>query len=285
VRLIIVDLDGTFVRPSASSLFPSIRELQRSLSSPKYQVGVTIATGRAWAGAQKIINELSIPSATPLILYNGAVVLEHGSTCVISQRSIPRTTVEQVAKICQSFGLQVFSYWFDDPVAAGFRSSAMERVYATGVPPSRDFNDLPVNTWARQDVPDSHCVAMLAKLDSEAIASHLISALSSVNEITCTSSSWRYVEIRPARANKGEGLRHVARHLKLDMAEILALGDSDNDSEMLRAAGIGVSVQGASDIAIDSSDFICHYGAAEGAVEVMRLVKHAKRYFGKSYRR
>src|ERR1039458_3299978 len=60
VRLIVVDLDGTFVRPSTSILFPSLRELQRSLSHPNYQVGVTVATGRAWAGAKPIIEELSI---------------------------------------------------------------------------------------------------------------------------------------------------------------------------------------------------------------------------------
>ena len=58
VRLIVVDLDGTFVQPSTSSLFPSLRELQRSLGHPNYQVGVTVATGRAWAWARQIVAEL-----------------------------------------------------------------------------------------------------------------------------------------------------------------------------------------------------------------------------------
>src|ERR1039458_5444879 len=285
VRLIVVDLDGTFVRPSTSILFPSLRELQRSLSHPNYQVGVTVATGRAWAGAKPIIEELSISRTTPIILYNGAIVIEHESQCILSQQTIPRSTVEQGAATCKSFGVPVYSYWFDDPLTAAFHGGAPERVFATGRFWSRDLNGLDVYPWSSLPTDSNNCVAIVAIPTRKPLNEGLTPALDSISEITCTSSGNRYIEIRPVGVNKGQALRIVAEHQNIALDEVLALGDADNDAEMLQIAGIGVSVNGASEVALRSSDYTCKYGAAEGAVELMRLVKHAKRYFGKESRR
>ncbi len=50
------------------------------------------------------------------------------------------------------------------------------------------------------------------------------------------------VHIKSGRINKGTGLKRVAELMGLDAREFVAIGDSPNDIEMLKASGFGVAV-------------------------------------------
>jgi len=103
--------------------------------------------------------------------------------------------------------------------------------------------------------------------------------ISETGAVTVTRSGTKYLEVRPKGSNKGVALQCAGDFLGLSRDEVLALGDNDNDIEMLEGAGIGVAVSEASPAAVASADYICRKGVAEGAVEVLRLVKHARHYF------
>ncbi|MGB8216521.1 MAG: phosphoglycolate phosphatase [Candidatus Methanoperedens sp.] len=50
------------------------------------------------------------------------------------------------------------------------------------------------------------------------------------------------VHIKSKRINKGIGLKRIAELMGLDARELVAIGDSPNDIEMLKASGFGVAV-------------------------------------------
>ncbi|MDD5474584.1 MAG: phosphoglycolate phosphatase [Candidatus Methanoperedens sp.] len=50
------------------------------------------------------------------------------------------------------------------------------------------------------------------------------------------------VHIKSRRINKGTGLKRVAELMGLDARDFVAIGDSPNDIEMLKASGFGVAV-------------------------------------------
>lgn len=50
------------------------------------------------------------------------------------------------------------------------------------------------------------------------------------------------VHIKSKRINKGTGLKRIAQMLGLDVRELVAIGDSPNDIEMLKVSGFGVAV-------------------------------------------
>lgn len=54
-------------------------------------------------------------------------------------------------------------------------------------------------------------------------------------------------ELVPAGISKGTGLLAVAAELGVPVSRTVAVGDSDNDLEMLRAAGIGIAMGNATD--------------------------------------
>ena len=51
-----------------------------------------------------------------------------------------------------------------------------------------------------------------------------------------------YLEVIPAAINKGVGLRMACEAIGIDTSEVISFGDSENDIEMLRVAGMGVAM-------------------------------------------
>jgi phosphoglycolate phosphatase (TIGR01487 family) len=69
--------------------------------------------------------------------------------------------------------------------------------------------------------------------------------------------------------SKGLALRKLADGLGIPVAEFLAVGDSENDLEMIEAAGIGVAVANARDAVKAASDYITEKGDGDGFVEAV----------------
>ena len=64
------------------------------------------------------------------------------------------------------------------------------------------------------------------------------------------------IEFTAANVNKGLGLHFLAKELGISMEETMAVGDSGNDAEMLKAAGLGVAMGNASKAIKDISDVV-----------------------------
>jgi len=63
-------------------------------------------------------------------------------------------------------------------------------------------------------------------------------------------------EILPKGISKGTALLKLVQHLGLDMSKTVAIGDYNNDIEMLRTAGVGVAVANACPEAKKAADFV-----------------------------
>lgn len=77
------------------------------------------------------------------------------------------------------------------------------------------------------------------------------------------------VHIKSTDVNKGTALLEVAALMGLDAGDIVAIGDSANDIEMLQAAGLGVAVGNANPALKNIADMVTsgRYGA--GVIEVL----------------
>jgi len=63
-----------------------------------------------------------------------------------------------------------------------------------------------------------------------------------------------YLEVIPKVINKGQGIRDICKVLRIDTAEVIAFGDAENDIPMLRAAGMGVAMGNATEVAKEAAD-------------------------------
>ena len=286
IRLIVADLDGSLVESTSSNLSESITKFRSKLSHVRYQIDFTVATGRTFFGAQRIINSLKLKKGVPYIIYNGSVIAYGSNAFAISTKHIPNSALANTLKIARNNNLTALAYVFSTGPSS--KSLLMqETVYgwATHRKFTHEVNGLPVFWHTYDQIPEikPSAILLLIPRGSERLPS-LTHDLQSIDGMSVTSSGSEFLEIRPHGSNKGSALKLLAKHIEVQQNEILAIGDNDNDIEMLKWAGIGVGVAGSSPMAAESADFISDYDAVGGAIQVLNTISHARRYFDQSTR-
>ncbi|AKB84306.1 phosphoglycolate phosphatase [Methanococcoides methylutens] len=77
------------------------------------------------------------------------------------------------------------------------------------------------------------------------------------------------VHIKDGKINKGTGLHTVAELMGIDTKDFLAIGDSCNDAEMMREAGLGIAVGNADDDARKAASMVTKASFGEGMLEAI----------------
>ena len=255
------------------------------VSMTQFNTAFTIATGRTlnWiTGIGQMTALLNWHGtgrhAMPVVLYNGSVVVG-GEGRLLKVIRIEQEPLRRILALVSNASLQALCY--SGPGDDTLFSNSGERVFGFGKPDgsSVEVNGLQIE-WQVGFVPGAlRPVAVLLPLKgvTKERAEDLDKAIQEIPEVSATRSGLSYIEIRPAGSNKASGLSVVAEHLAIRRENILAIGDNDNDVEMLQWAGVGVTVQGASRAAIAASDFVCSGGAVEGANQMLGIIRSARR--------
>lgn len=63
-------------------------------------------------------------------------------------------------------------------------------------------------------------------------------------------------EVVPAHLSKAIGIRAICEHMGIPLSHAVALGDSDNDVEAVKAAGLGISIGGGCDDLVAVADIV-----------------------------
>lgn len=87
-----------------------------------------------------------------------------------------------------------------------------------------------------------------------------------LDRVDLSYSSNRYFEFNAKGVNKGNGLRKLCEILKIDLSEVIAIGDNFNDLTMIQAAGLGVGVANAIPGMREHFDVITENDCGHGAV-------------------
>lgn len=86
----------------------------------------------------------------------------------------------------------------------------------------------------------------------------IIEKLQNISGITMTSSVSENLEINGGNCNKGDGLKHLCMAINVKEKEVLAMGDGENDVDMLKFAGLAVTVNNAVEqVKKISDDIVC----------------------------
>jgi hydroxymethylpyrimidine pyrophosphatase-like HAD family hydrolase len=80
------------------------------------------------------------------------------------------------------------------------------------------------------------------------------------------------LEITHVLADKWRSLEGLGRHLGITDAQIMTLGDGDNDRPMLRGAGLSVAMGNAPDFVKETADRITEDNEHDGAAAAIRQV-------------
>ena len=251
--VICVDVDGTLCDSAHQLPAANAAALTEAMASG---VRVVLATGKmpgAWL--PPLMEALGYPSDAvalnaPSVTLNGLLVTNQDGS-VASQQLMRREAVQRALQVradhprltqivFSTDGLLAeeldewteFAKQFQEPMTKAIGKDAMdalgssERVGAENSSPAGVFK---VTFWGAEDDITAAQPAIVAALQSECAITRSLSTL---------------IEVLPRGCGKFEGVKTALSILGAELSEVLALGDGENDAEMLRMVkeGGGVSV-------------------------------------------
>lgn len=233
IRILALDLDGTVVGGGD-------RLSQRSVAA----VAAFRATGREVVVASGRPRRSALPwakrlgGASAMICHNGAAVYDFGASSegeLIAETRVPEEAARRIVALSRGLDLHFHgfvgdSWLYERPLPGTAAYEARSGFPGTQV----NFDELP-----RLGFHKAMFIGEPGRLIEETAAR--------TREIcdgaaTVMFSGPGFLEIVAAGVSKAVGLRAYLSRRGLGLGQVLAIGDADNDEEMLLSAGIGVAM-------------------------------------------
>ncbi len=262
IQLLAIDIDGTLLTPQgqiAPHTIAAVRAAQES------GILVTLATARRYLNTKQIADALGL--SIPLILYDGAIIIQHPQGDILHMHPLQAEIAQEAVEILVRHNVQPVAHHITDGI---------EEIW-TG-PAERD------NEWIagyfttfqgtiRRMSYDTLCTGQRDPLRVVAFApDNVIKGL--IPEISDLPCSWNAIKqgnygyaemaIMHTHCSKASGLTTLARQVGIPLAQVMALGDNNNDIEMLQAVGWGVAMGQVSDIVKASADAVTTSNTEDG---------------------
>jgi len=251
-KLVAIDLDDTLLNDDGK-----ISEATKLTLAAAVAKGViiTLATGRMYASAKKIAEQLQLN--VPLITYQGALVKNSLDSHIHYERYVPNDIAQWVYHYCSENGLHLQGYVNDQLYVREENDKTLAYSRLSNIPyiVEPNFASIIAQPQIKLLIVDEP-----TKLDR--IGDHFRSVIGTQAHIT--KSKPNFLEIMHPEGTKGSALRYLAKHYNCSLADTIAIGDSWNDHDMVEIAGLGVAMANAVEPLKQVADFITTSNNDEG---------------------
>ena len=283
IKCIALDLDRTTLDSQGHLSEENRTAIGRAASAG---IHVVVASGRSLDSLPAEITE--IPGVRYAITSNGAAVYDLCERKCLRQFKMTPESVEDILRHTEQGRMKIeyleeteISYeafidgrafaesrYVADPVRFGAMPQAIPYIQST----RRPIEDM--RTFIREHKSELDCVDLVVK--SEEMKNKLWKNLwENVSDVYITSSVKQLLEISHRDAGKESGAKFLLEYLGLTREELAAFGDGDNDSGLLKYAGIGFAVANASPECREAADEIVasndEYGVAQGINKILAM--------------
>ncbi|MCD1261455.1 HAD family phosphatase [Paenibacillus athensensis] len=255
-KLMAVDLDDTLLRDDLTISEETTNAIRQAA---ELGVTVTIATGRSFPSAAQIARQIGLN--VPIITYQGAVVKNLLDENVLYERTVPVDCARFLLDFCEQRKLHLQLYHGDQLYAGEDNDKIKKYVGLTKTPyivgDLRQWIDIPQPKLLIVDEPHV-CDALLAELQPQL-----------GERLHITKSKPNYLEFMHREGTKGHAVRFLAGHFGCTLDQVIGVGDSWNDREMLEVAGLGVAMDNARPELKAIADFITLSNNDDGVRHVL----------------
>lgn len=238
IKLIVLDLDGTSVQATGEI---GLR-LQRAVQKAQAQgVQVILATGRMVQSARPYWLELKLNSG-PLIAYNGGQAVSMPEETTMFRHGLFSEAATFVIRQALDAQLLTQVYIGDEMWISQEDSRARHYIERNHIPAWVRTGEEILN-WPEPPIK----ILLQAESDTLDAFRPRIEARSIELGFRVFKSQQDYLEIVHRGVGKGPALQEVAGKLGIDAAQVMAIGDAENDADMLRWSGLGIAMGQAPD--------------------------------------
>lgn len=262
IELIVVDLDGTLLNNQHQMSDDNEQALKAAIEKG---IKVVIATGKTRSSAEVVVSRLGL--TTPGIYLQGLAIFKpDGSATYLG--TLEPSIARQVITFAEDRGFTMLIY-SGAKILARSVTPYMEEFAAI-------YNEpLPEGIGPLQNILGEMPVHKLIAVKSgeprriNALRWQLQTQLDGKARLTQAAIP-DMLEILPPNVSKGQALKVLLKDMGVTADKVLAIGDGENDMEMIQMAAIGVAVENADPKLKAVADHVVGGNQEHGVAEAIR---------------
>lgn len=267
-KLMAVDMDGTLLNSKKEVSERTKDAIQKATDAGKY---IVISTGRCISEMKPYADALSMIRYG--VLESGALLYDFAEQMVLYKKTVPKSETEIVLNFVKDVDA-MFLVFLDGQSYIGeneinhledYQMGVYKNLYdavTTEVPNMREFilnnagNLEKINIYFRSRMERQEVFEKMRGLP-----------------LSMAFSEKTSLEVSPNLTTKGTGLSRLIDILDISQNETIAIGDADNDIDVMRFAGLSIAVTNARQQVLKISDAVVsdndHDGVAEAIEKYM----------------
>lgn len=252
-RLIALDLDGTLLNSQLKIREDSIAAIQQANA---LGIKVLIVTGRHHTAARYYWHQLGI--STPAICCNGAYVYDFKTDVLISGGApLTKPQALEVLKLSKELNIPSLVYTTEH---IHYEAGGFEKFYlldwAKTLPVQLRPQIRRVDSLTEVIEQAPSVWKLISFNDDSALLDAFAEKIRKTLGLSCERSGKKYLDIMPQNVNKGRRLADLINSYGISPDEVVALGDQQNDIQMLKMAGMGIAMGNGIDQLRNCADWV-----------------------------
>lgn len=252
LKLVAIDLDETLLRPDRT-ISDRCKRAIRAVHAQGSEV--VLATGRMFCAAEPYARELELPG--PLVAYQGSLIKTVSDLSIWRHLHIAADQLQELLAWLETEPVHINLY-VDDELCVESMNSTAERYAKYSRVAVREVGKL-------SSLPAQIATKVVAIAEPEVVNKLLVTAKHKFgSELAINRSYPHFLEFGHLQATKAQALAWLGEKLGIEPQAMLAIGDGENDLDMIEFAGIGVAMGNAPPAIQAAADFVTASNTADG---------------------
>lgn len=258
-KMLVLDLDGTLLG-SDKSVSPE--NAQAVARAREKGLLVVLATGRPPIGTDQARADLGADIDEYLVTYNGALIQNALSGETLYEHTITPADYLDIAALARSRGL--FCYAFDEIYCL---TPSMHEI--VDWESRTNCCEIRVVDFKQMDPAKRLHKAMVTGTPEQLDQAQAAIPADFRQRFSIIRSAPDLLEFLNPLASKGQAVHELASLLGISREEIICIGDSGNDEDMILYAGLGVAMGNATDAIKAVADYVTRHNDSHGVAHAI----------------
>ena len=229
IKMVVTDVDGTIYNPKIG-ITKEVKDCILHLKNNG--VKFVIATGRTYLSAKYIADMIGVKC--PLVSYQGGMINSYEGQ-ILDVKYLNPDIARKIVNDFRKRNIHLNVYVEDKLYVENDDDYIKNYIGDKGI----DY--FKVNSFDELDFNKLNKLLAI-KYDEKFIDDLILELKNKYSEIYTVKSFMYFCEISNKDATKGNALKFLANKYGLNKEEVLAIGDQNNDIEMIEMAGVGVAM-------------------------------------------
>jgi len=261
-KLIAIDMDGTLLKNDKTITNSTKDSLRKAM---KLGVKIVLTSGRPIQGITNYLNELELTGEENYVIgLNGALICKTSDYSVISSNAtLKGKDLKYIYNKVKN--LKTYFHAFTN------QGDLVNKESKFSIDDEKRLNlKVRVVDFLKEVKDDDEILKVVLEQEKEVldkitpqIPYELFDQYKVIRSVDFM------LEFMKKGCSKATGLEKLAKYLNISREEIIAIGDADNDIEMIQYAGVGVAMKNAKDEIKNLADFVTKSNEEDGVAYVI----------------